>query len=98
MRITILLRGALVALIALIGVGFQDAQADTGSITLTIFKGGWIIGGSAGHGTLTFRGRSYPLSVGGIDYGLLFGGSRTARSRLVSPTNWSSSSLLRSDC
>jgi hypothetical protein len=44
---------------------------------LTIFKGGWIIGGTAGHGSLSFRGRTYPLSVGGIDYGLLFGGSKT---------------------
>ena len=77
MRIPIQLRAALVALIALISVGLQDAHADSGSITLTIFKGGWIIGGSAGHGTLTFRGRSYPLAVGGIDYGLVFGGSKT---------------------
>ena len=77
MRIPILLRGALVALIALFGVGLQSANADSGSITLTIYKGGWIIGGSAGGGTLTFRGRSYRLGVGGIDYGLLFGGSKT---------------------
>ena len=77
MRIPILLRGALLALIALFGVGLQNANADNGSITLTIYKGGWIIGGSAGGGTLTFRGRSYRLGVGGIDYGLLFGGSKT---------------------
>jgi len=77
MRIPILLRGALVALIALFGVGLQNANANSGSITLTIYKGGWIIGGSAGGGTLTFRGRSYGLGVGGIDYGLLFGGSKT---------------------
>ena len=77
MRIPILLRGALVALIALFGVGLQSANADSGSITLTIYKGGWIIGGSAGGGTLTFRGRSYRLGVGGIDYGLVFGGSKT---------------------
>ena len=57
MRIPILLRGALVALIALFGVSLQSANADSGSITLTIYKGGWIIGGSAGGGTLTFRGR-----------------------------------------
>ena len=44
MRIPILLRGALVALIALFGVGLQSANADSGSITLTIYKGGWIIG------------------------------------------------------
>jgi hypothetical protein len=77
MRISILFRGALVALVALLGVGLQNASADSGSITLTIYKGGWIIGGSAGGGTLFFRGRSYPLGVGGIDYGLVFGGSKT---------------------
>ncbi len=77
MRIRVLLRGALVALIALFALGLHSARADVGSITLVVFKGGWIIGGSAGHGTLNFHGRRYPLSVGGIDYGLVFGGSRT---------------------
>jgi len=77
MRIPTLLKGALVALIALLGIGLQNANADSGSITLTIYKGGWIIGGSAGGGTLTFRGRSYRLGIGGIDYGLVFGGSKT---------------------
>jgi hypothetical protein len=76
MRIPVLLRSALVALIVLFGVGLHIANADNGSITLTIYKGGWIVGGSAGGGTLTFRGRSYRLGVGGID-GLLFGGSKT---------------------
>jgi hypothetical protein len=64
-------------LIALFALGLHSARADVGSITLVVFKGGWIIGGSAGHGTLNFHGRRYPLSVGGIDYGLVFGGSRT---------------------
>jgi hypothetical protein len=77
MRIPIMLRVVLVALIALISVDLQSAHADTGGITLVVYKGGWIIGGSAGHGTLSFHGRNYPLSVGAIDYGLLFGGSRT---------------------
>ena len=66
MRIPTLFRGTLVALIALFSVGLHSAKADTGSITLTIYKGGWIIGGSAGGGTLFFRGRSYRLGVGGI--------------------------------
>jgi hypothetical protein len=70
-------RGALVALIVLFGAGLSQAQADNGSIVLTVYKAGWIIGGSGGHGTLTFRGKRYPLSVGGIDYGLVFGGSKT---------------------
>jgi hypothetical protein len=77
MRIPIMLRGVLVALLALIGVSLQSAHADVGGITLVVYKGGWIIGGSAGHGTLNFHGRIYPLGVGGIDYGFLFGGSRT---------------------
>lgn len=77
MRIPTLLRAAFLAAIAMCAVGLQDARADSGTISLTIFKGGWFIGGTAGHGALHFRGRTYPLSVGGIDYGLLFGGSKT---------------------
>lgn len=77
MRIPTMFRRAFLALIALLAVGLQNAHADSGSIVLTVYKAGWIIGGSGGYGTLTFRGRSYPLSVGGIDYGLVFGGSKT---------------------
>ncbi|MGD9502018.1 MAG: hypothetical protein AB7V40_05975 [Methyloceanibacter sp.] len=77
MRIPTLCKGALIALIVLIGVGVQSARADSGTIRLTVFKAGWIIGGSGGSGTLTFRGRNYSLGVGGIDYGLVFGGSKT---------------------
>jgi hypothetical protein len=87
MRIPTMLKAASIALIVLAGAGLQEARADSGSITLTIFKGGWIIGGSAGHGTLTYRGKSYPLSVGGLDYGLLFGGSKTVLSGRVSNIN-----------
>jgi hypothetical protein len=77
MRIPTTFRSAFLALIALFAIGLEDARADSGSIVLTVYKAGWIIGGSGGHGTLIFRGRSYPLSVGGIDYGLVFGGSKT---------------------
>jgi hypothetical protein len=77
MRIPTMFRGALIAMIVLLGIGLSPAHADSGSVVLTIYKAGWIIGGSGGYGTLTFRGRSYPLSVGGLDYGLVFGGSKT---------------------
>jgi hypothetical protein len=77
MRIPAIIRGVLIALIVLFGLGLKQAQADSGSIVLTVYKAGWIIGGSGGYGTLNFRGRSYPLSVGGLDYGLVFGGSKT---------------------
>ena len=77
MRIPLLLRGALIALVAMLGVGLHSAIADSGNIALTVYKGGWIIGGSAGSGALYFRGRTYGLGVGSIDYGLVFGGSKT---------------------
>src|SRR5690242_4878061 len=76
MRIPIRLLGALVAVIALFG-GLQSANADSGGISLTVYKAGWFLGGSAGGGTLIFHGRRYRLGVGGIDVGLIFGGSKT---------------------
>ncbi len=77
MQIPTIVRSIFIALIALFGVWVHAARADSGSITLTVFKAGWIIGGSGGHGTLTFRGKHYPLSIGGLDYGLIFGGSKS---------------------
>ncbi len=63
MRIPNLLRGALVALIALLGVGLHSANVDSGSITLTIYKGGWIIGGSAGGARLSFAAAAMVLGL-----------------------------------
>ena len=76
MTISSAVRTALIALIALAGVA-STSRADSGSVTLTIYKAGWVIGGSGGSGTLYFRGRTYGLSTGGLDYGLVFGGSKT---------------------
>ena len=75
MTISSFARAALVALAAFAGV--SAAHADDGFVSLVIYKGGWIIGGSGGTGVLTYHGRRYPLSTGGIDYGLVFGGSKT---------------------
>lgn len=78
MTIASFLRATLVALTtAAAAVLPGTAHADGGFITLTIYKAGWIIGGSGGSGVLNFHGRAYPLSIGGLDYGLVFGGSRT---------------------
>jgi hypothetical protein len=78
MRFPSVLRSSLIALAAMLGLALSSAaHADSGTVRLTIYKGGWFIGGSGGGGTLTFRGRTYPLSVGGIDAGLVFGGSKT---------------------
>lgn len=53
------------------------ARADGGSIGFRVLKGGWVIGASGGDGALLFHGRSYPLSIGGISAGFVFGGSET---------------------
>jgi len=76
MKIASAIRTALVALAAFAGLS-SASHADSGSVTLTIYKAGWIIGGSGGSGVLYFHGRRYGLSTGGIDYGLVFGGSKT---------------------
>lgn len=86
MRISSTIRAAMVALVAV--AGFAPAShADSGTVSLTIYKAGWIIGGSGGSGVLSFRGRQYGLSTGGLDYGLVFGGSKTVLYGRVSNIN-----------
>ena len=88
MNISSALRGALLALTAFAAASLSSAaHADEGFVSLVIYKAGWIIGGSGGGGTLTFHGRSYPLTTGGLDYGLVFGGSRTVLRGRVSNIN-----------
>jgi hypothetical protein len=53
------------------------ARADSGTISFRVLKGGWFIGASGGSGTLIFHGRAYPLSIGGLSAGLVFGASET---------------------
>ena len=65
------------ALLAIVSCLSSAGYADEGTVMLTIYKAGWIIGGSGGSGSLYFQGRYYPLSTGGLDYGLVFGGSKT---------------------
>jgi hypothetical protein len=76
MRLPSAFRSVVFALVAFIGLSVS-AHADEGYVQLTIIKAGWIIGGNGGSGVLDFRGRRYGVSTGGIDYGLVFGGSRT---------------------
>ena len=78
MRISSGLRTGLIALIALVGAALSSAAyADSGTINIRIVKAGFVVGGSGGSGTLTFHGRRYPLSIGGLSYGFTFGASET---------------------
>ncbi len=78
MRFASRTRAALVALAAIAGLAATSAaRADEGFIEFTVLKAGWVIGGSGGNGWLHFHGRSYPLSIGGISGGIVFGASET---------------------
>jgi hypothetical protein len=72
-------RAGLIALsIAVAGLGLAStARADSGTISFQVLKGGWVIGASGGSGTLIFHGQRYPISIGGLSYGFVFGGSET---------------------
>ena len=76
MRVLSGLRTGLLAVAALFAA-VSVADADGASISIRIFKAGFIIGGSAGEGVLTFHGQRYPLSIGGLSYGFTFGASET---------------------
>lgn len=59
------------------GAFLTPAEAATGSIAMHIASAGFIFGVTGGSGTLTFGGRQYPLSIGGINAGALIGVSAT---------------------
>lgn len=84
MCLSVSLRLALIALFALVGASLATPADAQGTIRITVAKGGWVIGGSLGSGTLRLGGKSYPLSVGGISAGLVFGGSVTEFNGTVS--------------
>jgi len=78
MKMPSVIRATVLAFAALTGVTLASAaHADEGFVRLTIYKAGWVIGGSGGNGVLDLRGRRYRLSTGGLDYGFVFGGSKT---------------------
>jgi hypothetical protein len=72
-------RTAFIALIALMGASLAPAaHADSGTIRISVYKAGWIVGASGGSGILTFHGQHYALSIGGVDWGFVFGVSQTS--------------------
>jgi lipid-binding SYLF domain-containing protein len=78
MRMSNFLRAGLVALLAFIGANVSStAHADSGTIRFSVLKAGWFVGGSGGSGVLIFHGRQYPLAIGGLSAGLVFGASET---------------------
>lgn len=68
MKIVDTLRAMLVVFAACASMS-SASYADSGYVTLTIYKAGWIIGSSGGRGILHFHGRDYAITTGGLDYG-----------------------------
>ena len=78
MRFASRTRAALIALAAIAGLAATSpARADQGHIEFSVLKAGWVIGGSGGNGALFFHGQRYPISIGGISGGIVFGASET---------------------
>ncbi|MDQ0394303.1 hypothetical protein [Labrys monachus] len=78
MKISSRFRSIAVAAIAAAGISSAGAAyADSGTISFAVYKAAFFVGGSGGQGTLTFHGRRYPVSIGGISGGLAFGASKT---------------------
>jgi len=50
--------------------------APAGTIEFTLYKAGFIVGGSGGSGKLKFKGKEYPVSIGGVSLGATIGASK----------------------
>src|SRR5260370_7135104 len=75
MRLSSIIRAALIAL-PVTGAGLGTAaSADSGTIRLNVLKAGFVVGCSAGSGTLVFHSQRYRLAIGGVSYGFTFGAS-----------------------
>lgn len=78
MRISVYARLSLLAIApVLAGAAVTSAVADSGIVRISVVKAGWFVGASGGSGTLLFHGRQYPLSIGGLSAGLVFGASKS---------------------
>ena len=70
-------RSFLAAAAALVLIGGSSAALaqpkPDATIAFDIFKAGFIVGGSGGSGTLTYKGKKYPLNIGGVSLGATIG-------------------------
>lgn len=89
MRLSSGFRAALMALTVVFAAAGASsaAHADGGTISFRVLKGGWFIGASGGSGWLVFHGQRYPISIGGLSAGLVFGASETYFAGSVSHIN-----------
>jgi hypothetical protein len=65
------LGGALIAGVIMLGGVTTPSYAETGAVRFSVGSAGFIVGIGGGSGVLRFKGRSYPLSIGGFRIGTI---------------------------
>ena len=55
----------------------HSSRIRTIAVALAAFAGLTLIGGSGGSGVMRCAGQSYPITIGGLSYGIMFGASET---------------------
>ena len=71
----------LVALSATLVAGLalaEEAMKPSGTVTIDETQFAFIVGGSTGGGTLTFKGKTYPFTLGGLSVGANVGVSKVS--------------------
>jgi hypothetical protein len=72
------IRPVIISLIALVSLASPSySQTPSGTIRIEIVSGGFIIGAAGGSGTLTYQGKQYPISIGGLSLGATIGAAKT---------------------
>jgi hypothetical protein len=78
MRHSTTIRVAAAVFGVLAGLSFASpARAATCAISFSVIKAGWVFGGSGGTGVMRCGRRSYPITIGGLSWGIMFGASET---------------------
>lgn len=74
------MKNFLFAALIVVGAVHTAAFAEgkpSAKIQFEVYKAGLVVGVSGGSGTLTFKGKEYPISIGGVSLGATIGASKT---------------------
>jgi hypothetical protein len=71
-----LLALSLTLAVAAISAAVAAEEQPSAKIQFEIYKAGLVVGVSGGSGTLTYEGKDYPISIGGISLGATIGVSK----------------------
>ena len=64
------------AVLLMTAVPGSATDAPDATIALEVYKAGFIIGGSGGSGTITYKGASHAVEIGGVSLGATIGVSK----------------------